>query len=64
MRHLAARVHAGIGAAGALHQHLFAGQRLDRRRQFALHGHLIGLDLPAAERRAVIFDGQLVARHS
>ena len=63
MRDLAARMHAGIGAAGALHQRLLARQRLDRRGERALHGELIGLDLPAAERRAVIFDGELVAGH-
>ena len=63
MSHLAARVHAGIGAAGALHQGLFARQRLDRRRQDALHGRPVGLDLPAGEGGAVIFDGQLVAGH-
>ena len=32
-------------------------------RQHALHGELIGLDLPAAERRAVIFDDEFVAGH-
>ncbi len=36
MGDLAARVHAGIGAAGALHQCFLARQRLDRRRQRAL----------------------------
>ena len=63
MGDLAARVHAGIGAAGALHQRLSPLKRLDRRRQHALHGRLVGLDLPAGEGRAVIFDGELVARH-
>ena len=50
MRHLGARMHAGIGAPGALHQGLLARQRFDRRGQHALHGHLVGLDLPAGKR--------------
>ena len=63
MRHLPARVHAGIGAAGALHQGFLAGEGLDRRGEHALHGDAVGLDLPAGKGRAVIFDGELVARH-
>ena len=63
MRHLRARVHAGIGAAGALHQGFLARQRFDRRGQDALHGEPVGLDLPAGKRRAVIFDDELVAGH-
>ena len=31
MRDLAERVHAGVGAAGALHHDLLAAERLDRR---------------------------------
>ena len=64
MRHLPARVHAGIGAAGALHQHTLAGERRHGERQHALHGELVGLRLPAAKRRAVIFDDEFVARHN
>ncbi len=63
MRHLAARVHAGVGAAGALDVGLFPGQRLDGRGKDALHSRPVGLDLPAGEGGAVIFDGQLVAGH-
>ena len=63
MRHLAARVHAGIGASGALHQRALAGKGCHRGGKHALHSRLRGLDLPAGKRRAVVFDGQLVARH-
>ena len=37
MRDLAQRMHAGIGAAGAVDAHLFAADRLDRGLQRALH---------------------------
>ena len=63
MRHLRAGMHAGIGAPGPLYLGFLAGERLDRRGQHALHGHLVGLDLPAGKGRAVVFDGQLVAGH-
>ena len=54
MGDLAARVHAGIGAAGALHCCCFAGERRDGRHQHALHCQLVGLHLPAGKGRAVI----------
>src|ERR1700716_867112 len=63
MRDLCQRVHAGIGAAGAVNANMLAADRLDRVFQRALHRGAIVLDLPAAERCAVIFDGQLVAGH-
>src|SRR5580704_3186561 len=63
MGDLAARVHAGIGPAGTLHQSFLARERLDRRGQRTLHREATGLDLPAGKRRAVIFDGEFVARH-
>jgi len=63
MRHLAARVHAGVGAPCPLHQSFLSRQRFDGRRQNALHGDAVGLDLPAGKRRAVIFYGELVAGH-
>ena len=63
MSNLRARMHAGIGTAGALHRRFFTCQRLDRGHQHALHGRLPGLDLPAGEGRAVVFDGELVAGH-
>ena len=37
MRDLAQRMHAGIGAARAMHAHVLAADRLDRRFQRALH---------------------------
>ena len=41
MRHLGARVHAGIGAAGALHQRALAGKGRHRRGEHTLHGRLL-----------------------
>src|ERR1035437_6637782 len=63
MRDLAQRMHAGVGAACAMNANVLAADRLDRGFQRALHRGAIVLDLPAAERRAVIFDCQLVAGH-
>ncbi len=63
MRDLRSRVHTGIGAARAVDAHLFAADRLHGGLQRALHRRGIILDLPAGERRAVIFDGELVAGH-
>ena len=42
---------------------LLAAERLDRLRQRRPAPTAVVLDLPADERRAVIFDGELVARH-
>ncbi len=63
MRDLRQRMHAGIGAAGAVNANRLAADRLDRGLQRALHRGAVVLDLPAAERRAVIFDDELVAGH-
>src|SRR5579863_2755172 len=63
MRDLPERMDAGVGAARSMHAYLFATDRLDRGLQRALHRGTILLELPAAERRAVIFDRQLVAGH-
>ena len=63
MRDLPERMHAGIGAARALDRHALAGQLLDRDFDLALHGHGVGLELPAGKRRAVIFDQDFGARH-
>ena len=60
---LTERVHAGVGAPGAVDAHLLPAERLDRGRQHALHGGTVVLDLPADERPAVIFDGELVTGH-
>ena len=38
MRDLPQRMHAGIGAAGAVHANVLAADRLDRGFQRALHG--------------------------
>ena len=59
----AQRMHAGIGAARAVDANLLAADRLHRGFQRALHRRSVVLDLPAGERRAVIFDDELVAGH-
>ena len=63
MRDLAERVHAGIGAAGALNGGALSRECRNRVHQGALHRGAVVLDLPAHIRRAVIFDGELVTRH-
>ncbi len=63
MHHLARRVHAGIGAAGALHARAFAAEAGERLLQRLLHGAPRLLPLPADIGAAVIFDNELVARH-
>src|SRR5262245_6521937 len=63
MGDLADRMHARIGAAGAMDRDALAAEGGDRLGQHALHGRSALLDLPAGERRAVVFDDQLVARH-
>ena len=63
MRDLTQRMHAGIGASGAEHGDALAGKSRDRFRQYALHRDAVVLRLPADKRRAVIFDGELVAGH-
>ena len=63
VRDLAQRMHAGIRAAGAAHRHGLARQLVDGLGEAALHGGAGGLDLPADERRAVVFDGDAVAGH-
>src|SRR6202171_6263491 len=63
MRDLRQRMHAGVGAARAMHANMLAADRLDRGFQRALYRGAIVLDLPAAERRAIIFDDEFVAGH-
>src|SRR5580704_12920010 len=63
MRHLSQRIDTGVGAPGAVHSNTLAGKSLDRRGQRALNGRAVVLHLPADIRPAVIFDGELVARH-
>ena len=52
--HLAQRVDACVGAAGALRQHFFAGNAGLVHRAIALHGQMVGLHLPAVEVGTVI----------
>ena len=54
--HLAVGVHAGVGAAGAAHEHGLAGHRRERVLERLLHRPLPGLALPAGEVGAVVLD--------
>src|SRR6185437_5178390 len=63
MRDLPERMHAGISTARTMHAHVRAAGRLDGSFQRTLHRRMIGLELPAGKRRAVIFDDELVAGH-
>jgi hypothetical protein len=57
--HLATRVYAGIGAAGAVHGDRGTFESRERLLQEPLNGIAFGLALPADEPRAVVGDGQL-----
>src|SRR5690606_1511626 len=63
MRDLTQRMDAGIGAAGGMNLQRGAAKTFDAGFDDMLHGEAVRLRLPADERRAVIFDGELVARH-
>src|ERR1700722_14691220 len=63
MGDLRQRVHAGVGTASAMNANLLAADRLHGDLQRALHRGTVVLDLPAAERRTVIFDDEFVAGH-
>jgi hypothetical protein len=56
-------MHAGVGAAGALHPHGPALEALDRFLQRLLNRAAVDLALPAGEGRPVVFDDELVAGH-
>ena len=60
---LALRVNAGVGAPRAADRDGLAAERMKRGLDCFLHGEAIGLALPADERRAVIFDDELIAGH-
>jgi len=55
---LAERVHAGVGAAGALRLHRVRRDLGQRGIHSVLHGAAAGLRLPAAEGAAVVFESQ------
>ena len=61
---LGERVHAGVGASGALGQKLFSGEALDGVGESSLDGGLAGLDLPAVKGGAVIGEGEFEVRSS
>src|SRR4051794_21377843 len=63
MRDLSQGMHPGIGTPRAMDANRLAADRLDGIFQRALHRGAIVLQLPAAERTAVIFDDEFVAGH-
>ena len=64
MGDLTQRMHAGVGAAGAMDDAPRAAlERGDRLLEPLLHRHPVLLPLPADERAAVIFDGEREAGH-
>ena len=63
MRHLAERVHAGIGAPGSVARHLLAAEAEDRGLEHLLEREPVRLALPADEAAPVILERELVARH-
>jgi hypothetical protein len=64
MRDLAEGVDAGVGAAGAADHHRLAGERQRGLLDRLLDGPPVLLPLPTDKRAAIIFDGELVARHA
>lgn len=56
-------VNSGVGAAGALGEHGFAGDVKDGLGQGALDGGEVGLDLPAVVGRAVVGEGGFPVGH-
>src|SRR5690349_14088048 len=64
VRYLRERVHAGIGAAGAIELELAPPAHLaDRPIQFALDRSRVRLYLPSTVPAAGVFDGELESRH-
>src|SRR5258708_24342503 len=63
VRHLAERVHAGIGPPRSRRANALAGEGQHGFLECSLHRRAVLLALPADERRAVIFDRELVAGH-
>ena len=63
MRDLPQRMDAGIRAPGSVDRDLLARKLLDGLGNGALHRRALGLDLPADEARAVVFERDSVASH-
>src|SRR5258708_5686766 len=63
VRHLAERVHAGIGPSRSRHANALAGKGHHGVLECSLDRRAVLLALPADERRAVVFDCELVAGH-
>ena len=64
MRDLAQRMHASVGAPRAMRDRTLAVMASDRALQRLLDRKAVPLPLPADERRAVIFERELKARHA
>ena len=64
MRDLAQRMHAGVGAPRAMRGRALSRHGEERALERLLDRKAVLLPLPADERRAVIFERELVARHS
>ena len=63
VRRLPQRVHARIGAARSGDAELFAGEPENRPFQLLLHGHGVGLTLPACVGGSVVLDDQVNSSH-
>ena len=63
MRNLTQRMHAGVGATRALYRDALPVEARNRILDRTLHARRIGLVLPAAIGRAVIFDEEFVTWH-
>src|SRR5690606_22711337 len=63
MCNLADGMNAGISAARTVNEGCFPGKARQSRLEHRLHAGTIGLCLPADEGAAIIFYGDLVARH-
>src|ERR1700733_15251586 len=64
MRDLTQSMHAGGGAPRPMSGHASAGHRNERALQNILNRKAVLLSLPADERRPVVFDRKLKARHA
>jgi hypothetical protein len=62
-RYLSEGVDAGVGAAGALGEHGFAGDVMNHVGEGALDGRQVGLNLPAVEGGSIVAEGYLPVRH-
>ena len=64
VRHLRARMHAGVGAPGAVGAHRLAGDLRERALEHVLHGASMSLALPAAEGVSGVLEAEHDALHA